>query len=350
LEKRIFFLILVKILLSMKYGKWVRNLTFVAAFGALCFQSCRKENGIDNNNVIRTPYSLYFGDSEGGVEKTNDGVNYKRIFPYDGIPVRAFATSGTNLLFIKRNAHLSEDNGENFNPTDLSVNPLSLYQSVIIRVENHDRLYLASLAGRGILYSENDGKTWKQDNNWDTTITGFTNPNSFAQLKDGDLFAYTDFGGRLFKRTGKDDRWVEVTTNGLSPTSGYFLSRLNNALIASNVSGGIYYSLDRGANWFPYGGLPATESVYATYAPFDQTLLAGTENGIYRLQSGNFVLSNNGLAANTAVYSITAKSDTYKNEVVKQYVFIGTSTGLYRSDDLGQNWILVKEGDIRRVY
>jgi len=339
----------------MKYGKWVRNLTFVAAFGSLFLQSCRKENGIDNNNVIRTPYSLYYGDSEGSLENTNDGVNYKRIFPYDGIPMRAIVTSGTNILFVKRNTHLSVDNGENFNPTNFNTVQGSPFQSGILDVTSHNRLYLCSntILGKGLEYSDDHGVKWVPDNNWDTSIKGTLHPTSLTQLKGGDLFVLSnEFGtNRLFRRTSKEQWWVEVKPLIGLPASGiYFLSRLNDALIASNVTGGIYFSNDKGLTWQPYAGLASSEIVNATYAPFDQTLLAGTSRGVYRLVAGTFVLSNNGLAPATQVYSIIAKADTYKNEVIKQYVYIGTSTGLYRSEDLGQNWINVKDGDIRRVY
>lgn len=338
----------------MNYGKWVRNLTFVAAFGALCFQSCRKENGIDNNNVIRTPYSLYYGDSEGGVENTNDATTYKRVFPYDGIPVRAIVTSDTNVLFVKYNTHLSTNNGENFNPTNYNTTVFSDFQSLILDVPAHNRIYLCTNPGlgKGLQYSEDHGATWTNDGNFDVPDTAILFPVSLTQLKGGDVFLYsqTIFGRRLFTRTSKDAKWTEVFMNGLPSTGDIFLSRLNDALIATNTGGGIYFSADKGRTWFPYSGLPATQTINATYAPFDQTLLTGTNDGVYRLVSGNFVLSNQGFEPNTIVYSLIAKSDTYKNAVIKQYVFAGTSTGLYRSEDLGQNWILVKDGDIRRVY
>ncbi len=338
----------------MKYGKWVRNLTFVAAIGALCFQSCRKENGIDNNNVISTPYSLYLGDVLGSLENTNDGLGYKRIFPYDGISMRAITTSGNNVLFVKVNTHLSENNGENFNPVNFGTQNGSPYQSGILDVTAHNRIYLCTnpAIGRGLQYSEDHGLTWANDGNFQLPDTAIIQPTSLAQLKGGDLFLLSQniLGTRLFIRTAVGAAWKEVTVNGLPGTGSFFLSRINDALIASCTTGGIYYSLDRGRNWFPYNNLPTAQSIYATYAPFDQTMLTGTSDGVYRLASGDFVLSNNGLAPKTIVYSITAKSDTYKNQVIKQYVYIGTSTGLYRSEDLGQNWILMKDGDIRRVY
>lgn len=339
----------------MKYGKWVCNLTFVALIGALCFQSCRKENGIDNNNVIRTPYTLYYGDSEGGVEHTNDGATYKRVFPFDGIPVRALTTSGNNVLFVKVNTHLSENDGRNFNPTNFSTTQLTNFQSIILDVPSHNRLYLCTnpAIGRGLQYSGDHGKTWQLDNNFNLPDTTYIQPSSLVQLKGGDVFLFSQQDSRrirLFTRTSANAAWDEIPMNGLPLTGTYFLSRLNDALIASSSTGGVYFSPDKGRNWFLYGGLPTAQQVNTTFAPFDQILLTGTSDGVYRLVSGDFVLSNQGFEPNTIVYSLTAKSDTYKNAVIKQYVFAGTSTGLYRSEDLGQNWIQVKDGDIRRVY
>ena len=226
---------------------------------------------------------------------------------------------------------------------------------------SHDnRLYLASTRGYGVLISDDHGVTWQEDNLVDTdNILGPFNPSSFAQLKSGNLFAFSNGSQKLYKRTSKTDRWHEVSTTGL-PLHTYFLSHQNDALIAADVTGiaGVYYSNDNGQNWYAYTGLPTGAPVYAAYAPFERSLLVGTSLGVYRLQSGSFVASNNGLDAHTIVYSITGKTDIYKNGVIKEYVYIATSTGLYRSEDEGQNWVFMDDGqndashkhDIRLVY
>ena len=56
---------------------------------------------------------------------------------------------------------------------------------------------------------------------------------------------------------------------------------------------------------------------------------------------------------NEPIETLTKKqthNNIYKNEAVRDYVFAATSKGLYRSDDLGQNWIKVRDGNYITVY
>ena len=100
----------------MLQGKWLRTLAIGAALCSILTQGCKKENGIDNNNVISTPYALYYTDNQGAMFNTNDGLHGKIIFNTDGVLQRSIAVSGNNLLFVKHNVHLSIDNGNNFKP------------------------------------------------------------------------------------------------------------------------------------------------------------------------------------------------------------------------------------------
>ncbi len=87
-------------------------------------QGCKKESalGIDNDKVVKTPYSLYAANSEGWLINTNDGEHYNSIFPPDGYAPRSIITAGENLLFLKENLHMSQNNGKNFNPVFTTVN------------------------------------------------------------------------------------------------------------------------------------------------------------------------------------------------------------------------------------
>src|SRR5690606_5567288 len=129
---------------------------------------CKKSEGIDNNNVIRTPYSLYFSDVNGALHNTNDGSRFKFVFQGDGYVPRAVATSGTNILWIKRNLHLSTNNGSNFNPSNYNVPDQVRGSSILLDAPDHGRVYMISTSagGNGIEYSEDNGILWKDDTFW----------------------------------------------------------------------------------------------------------------------------------------------------------------------------------------
>ena len=59
------------------------------------FYSCKKSiSGISNNQVVETPFSLYFSDSSGGLYSSNDGKNIRQtLFKADGYPSKASANS-----------------------------------------------------------------------------------------------------------------------------------------------------------------------------------------------------------------------------------------------------------------
>jgi len=329
-----------------------------AFFALTLAQSCKKSNGIDNNTVIKKPYGLYIGTNSGDLIKTNDGLNFSTVFGADRIPYRAILTAGpTNLLIVKSNVHLSENGGRNFNPVYTQYPApdfMAKWNSMILNVEGHGRIYLSSIdpATKGIVYSEDNGKKWLPDDNWDEGLIG-GGITSFAQLKNGALFAFGDANDSLYLRNDKEDSWSHYPTNVTHPAGFSYLSRFNNTLLLTDYNGveGVHYSNDSGKTWTKYQGLPANVKLYATHAPFDRVLLVGTDSmGVYRLENGIFVPANNGLETYTTVYAIAGEEDVYKNGVEKKYIYIATDKGLYRSDDMGFSWALMLEGDFGALH
>ena len=346
----------------MRSGKWylLNIILLTIAIGSFLSTGCKRFDGIDNNKVIRTPYGVYFADGLGSMYNTNDGVAYKLIFPSDGVAARALVTSSTNLMWIKYNQRiqpngtlfLSQDDGYHYNPKDYDLNPLSTWQNQIIDVPTWGLMYASSVTAHSVILSQDNGLTWEDD----ITLNPASGMSiqSFTQLKSGKLYGLDYQNIRLFEKLNKNTAWTEVTSNFPLPPGKWQLGHMNEVLLAANnnPSGGVYYSTDNGVDWQPYNGLPANHKVNMVAGPLDQVMLAGLDSvGIYRLdKTNNFQQSNNGILTNTTVYSIVGKEDIYKNEVIKQYVYIATSTGLYRSEDLGQNWVLMRPGDIRNVY
>ncbi len=338
----------------MKNVHFIYKLAFVLLFAA-ALPGCRKENGIDNNNVVKRPYSLYFADMHGSLYNTStgEGESFDLVFPPDGYNPRAILVSGPNLLWVKRNVHLSENNGVNFNPVDSSVTQLAPWQSLILRVPGHNRIYLCAGLVFGLKMSEDNGKTWHVDTLWnisgDPALTHIT---SLAVLTNGMLFGYDHVGRKLYKKGGRDERWIDVAGNNLPTTGEFYLSRFNNILLLTDYTGaeGVWHSEDEGANWAQYTGLPATK-LLTTVAPFDKMLFVGTDSmGLYQLSGNTFTQTNSGMEPNPSVRGIVAKDNIYKNDLARDYIYLSTNYGIYRSEDGGETWAHVFPGNFTAIY
>jgi hypothetical protein len=372
---------------------------------AVGVHSCKKTEGIDNNNVILTPYSLYFADTAGALYKTNDGRKHEGVvFPPDGRFTRALTASGNNLLWAKSYLYVSNNDGNNFSLTydslsrfiGLSCTSDTAYmnQSMLVNLPRWDnRVYTMSSSSStnnwmGLVASDNNGniRTWNFSASYDTFGVG-TMPirmKSLTMLADGTLcgLAYSGpadgdlINHRNFVKAGKDDniyanRWKEVTANpknlpyvfmgnmsgtplppyGTYTATGFFtLGHLNNRLIAidATCNYGAWYSDDKGANWRPYGGLPTGTPLLCIEAPFEEVCLVGTAGkGLYILnvQTDQWEPNNKGLASNLTVRSIAAKQNVYKNGTVRKFIYLATNKGIYESSDGGRNWTMTIGGN-----
>ncbi len=53
---------------------------------------------------------------------------------------------------------------------------------------------------------------------------------------------------------------------------------------------------------------------------------------------------------NPSVRGIVAKENIYKNNISRQYIYISTNYGIYRSEDGGETWALVFPGNFTIIY
>jgi hypothetical protein len=324
---------------------------------AISFSSCKKFDGIDNTKVIRTPYAVFFGERSGLLTKTNDGILYKDIFSPDGVPVRAIALSGdSNIIMIKysnlrgtADLFLSTNSGRNFNFKINTVDPGPKWSNIILDVPG-DRIYVAGTSG--VMMSTDNGVTWRAEDR--SGISGVS-VQSFTYTNDHEIYALDRTGANLYvlPNTASGGVWTQVSVStGLPTGNDWYLTSHNNTLIAADYKGtSIYYYDKSAAAWKQFNGIPGNQEILSCAAPLNQVVLAGTDSaGIFRLVGDTFQPSNNGLEPFTSVYGITGKQDTYKNGIIKRYVYIATNRGLYRSEDLGQNWVLMKPGDMRAIW
>jgi len=325
---------------------FIIRFSIIAALISVSFFNCKKISGIDNGNIIETPYSLYFSDSSGALYKSNDGTSFNRVFSPDGFPARALMTCGDYVLWCKENIYISADNGDNFSHAFDSLQSLTGFPSVFQydvngRHMDLNQSMLAYCPGSpgfvyattnsphsiampdyvGVAYNNNYGKqgNWSIDNGYDT-IPGNVGSMpvrmvSFALMPNGTLAGlaiaddpvlpdYTSF--RNFYNNGPTNPysfWEETTgslvnanlptagvtlpPNAINPDTGFFtLGAYNSRLIAIDQKGncGAWYSDDLGRNWAPYSGLPKNTPLLCINSPFNQICFIGTyRQGLYYL-------------------------------------------------------------------
>ena len=360
--------------------------------------SCKKVNGIDNNQILETPYSLFFSDTAGAVYSSNDGKNHTAIFTADGTPCRAICNSGSNILLVKNNVYVSTNNGANFSQSYLNAQSFTaidcnnqvvkLNQSMILNIPSWSRVYVASNSPSpfnylGLAFSFTGGlfKSWENFDSYDTTGSiGVgalpVSTVSFTRLTSGAVAAlaiedpYVP-GGTIYYRnfyktdTPGRDQWKETTGGSKGaprdmsgtplPQSGFFsLGHINNRLIAIDGTciNGAYFSDDTGRTWTQYTGIPTTISLLSICSPFEETCLIGSSNGLYVLNNntGSFALNNNGLTAGIRVNGITYKENVFKNGVIQKFVYLATNHGIYQSQDGGNNWVMTIPGNFTTIY
>lgn len=342
----------------MKKG-FLPTVLFASFLSLVAFEGCKKESsiGIDNDKVVKTPYSLYVGNSNGWLLNSNDGERYSSIFPPDGYAPSVILTSANNLLVLKDNLHMSSNNGKNFNPVYTSVRKFP-WQNMAYNSMQQNRVYISSVVGKGIAISKDNGKTWAEDTNWDPSPPPVFEVSSFSGLPNGTVYAFSNLNNVMFKKESPDGNWKPVTMEGLFPVDGtaFFLSSNSTTLFLTDYNGigGVWYSQDQGLHWkqMNQGALPLNHHWNCAVSPNgDNSFLVGTDSmGVYRVVNGGFVSATVGLEKNIVVSGMTLKQNTYKNDAVRNYVFIATNKGIYRSEDNGQTWDKMTSGEFDGVY
>jgi photosystem II stability/assembly factor-like uncharacterized protein len=145
------------------------------------------------------------------------------------------------------------------------------------------------------------------------------------------LYAGTE-GGGVYRSTDNGSSWSTANT-GLTDTTVNALVVCGTSLFAGTGSNGVFRTTDSGMNWVPVNsGL--TNAYVSSFAALGEYLFVGTGGGV-------FVSSNHGahwISANTGLTSTYALSLAALGTDLFAAGGIGSSSGVFRSTDLGASW------------
>jgi hypothetical protein len=319
----------------------------------LSFSACEKYNEINNIGTVKTPYVLYVGGLTGSLHKTNDGIYFDRLFPVDNSAVRQVITADTNLLYLKQNCYLSDDEGKAFNIVNNHARDYvdyfnNYYQpSQMLYDASSKIVYLCTKTG--LEKSTDFGRTFVPESNFAAGAS--LNPVSIIEVDKGDLYAIQD-ATKISKLTGGTGNWTAVAQTTALPSTNpsiWYLSKSKDTVVAADFDGvdGVYYSVD-GGDWKKYSGLVGNgRNILFANQPFgSNNLFVGRDSaGLFKANGVSFVPKSTGIPWYARIQYVEGKRVIYRTDVAKYYLFCATDIGLYISESDGDDWRKVREGN-----
>ncbi len=178
----------------------------------------------------------------------------------------------------------------------------------------------------GIYRSTDNGDRW-----WDVSIDGI-NMRMVTSLTSNNKSLFAVKQGLLYESTDKGDSWTKLDSTIRSiPMKTIMVT--DTMLFAGSVNQGVYRSLDMGKSWSPVNTGLGNLSIQSLMTIGDK-IYAGTSQGLFSsTNNGNDWISAGGSLIGKDITYLTGKGTT---------IFAGTqNSGLYRSIDNGNTWILL---------
>ena len=233
-----------------------------------------------------------------------------------GVSVVVFA-----VLMLQRNSDPSA--------TPTSQVTTQDYHALILEPGDSDSVYFGHHGG--ILKSSDGGSTWSEvpgiGQDAMNLAVSHTSP-QVMYLAGHNVFMKSEDGGQSWRDVqndlpGLDLHWFVMDPDDLTK------------LYANSVGFGLYQSTDGGSAWTPWDmEIPGDSSITAL------AVLGGNpENVLVGTDEGKLLLSPDGAASWEEVGIIDSTPLAFAMNRDTVSIYLGTSKGLYRSDDKGLSWI-----------
>jgi photosystem II stability/assembly factor-like uncharacterized protein len=275
-----------------------------------------------------------------GIYRSNDnGLSWELINNDLVSTVLTSMTVNNKYIFVgmgKFGISRSATNGDDWTIANSGLktmnitNILNLDNDLYASVPNDGPPYV----GGGIYYSKNSG------NNWTDYNIGLPDDLDVTCLA-ADKNSYTVYAGTangIYYTSPTVDVWTSLNSD-ISETKIISLAVNGKTIYAGGYMDGIYKTTDGGQSWIQL----------ITYGRFKSIAIG--PSGVFALQtsthgkpSSSLNLTTDGGTTWTEVASFSYPNTIQKVITKGNYIFLGNTQGIYRSNDNGLNWIKTNNG------
>jgi type IX secretion system substrate protein len=311
------------------------------------------------NDILTVGETLYAATS--GVFRSTDYGSTWEAIGLEGKEILSLAMSGPFLI-----AGAGYGSGGIFRSSDQGhtwENPVSGCCEIISSIAVNDSVVYAGSNEYRIWVSTDYGGSWENKGTpsygWGMSDVGFAGPYAFALTgyhnvvrsaimssnwtnigipasvrelfsSDSTIFIITTSG--VYSSTNYGDSWGQIGT-GL-PAEAHDLCMIDDSLFAL-AGNDIYRSNDRGESWLLHTSVPY-EAGPTVLTGKKMLLIAGTEgSGVYISRDGGATWDKPGIMVPAGLTSLLSTGED---------LLVGTSGGIYRSDNYGDSWIPSRVG------
>jgi hypothetical protein len=288
--------------------------------------------------LVSSGTNLYTGGFQRVGRSTNGGATWT-FFDID-LPelnlVSSIAVNGTTLYAATSGGHgagvyRSTNNGVDWAPANGGIEIASV--NSIVRQANGT--LLAGTPQKGILASTNEGVSWLKSS------TGLPPGGNIRTIfNDGSTILAGTGGDGIYRSTNHGASWTSISQSDNGNLQNEIVSSIalqDGMLFASTLFfDGIYRSTNNGASWTQVNtGVPGVDPQVFALEVSGANLVAGTRDGIiYSTNHGDSWNPTNVVAMGSKL----AKGSSFLYAIVETGFF--TDSGIYRSSDNGQTWLL----------
>jgi photosystem II stability/assembly factor-like uncharacterized protein len=294
------------------------------------------------NNVFAIGDTLYCTNYNQVFKSTNKGDDWVPIINSDGIifkEITEICVKDSIFIISTRNGTFKSVNyGNKYNKLHINACDTFIkgydtfidYPQVIYMRNNDSYIFAMTTCG---FYSMRISDTF-----WIKQDSSKTNSISSLYVKDS-VIIYGAYKNGIWLSYDMGETWQINTVN--PDGNVYKIINVNNDLFAF-TSDGIYISKDNGLNWSDFSySLPNVE-IINIFEIDNKTLFVET------IDSGQFYSHNNGDSWSKIGDGLPLRSDNYSISTIFYHngsLYVGyKSSGIFKSDDFGQNWELKNNG------